>query len=186
MPTPRLFLVAPENIPAAQLLSCATAAALAGDCASIVVDAGISSETITALQNQGLAVLTRNTANPAADGLQVQAETVDVAAFRKSLGKTTMIGAYCAASRHLAMEAAEQGADYVAFSQTQQTKGEPLISWWIDLFEIPVVAYDPVDTEALDILLPQNPDFIRPLDVMWESPASATATITALSQKLTP
>ena len=41
--------------------------------------------------------------------------TRSVAAARRLMGPDAMIGVTCHDSRHLAMEAAEAGADYVAF-----------------------------------------------------------------------
>ncbi len=184
MPSPRLFLVTPAVISENLLLSCATAAANAGDCACIVLTAKTSLGTISDLQALNLAVLVNDTELGGADGVQLDASLENVSAFRKSLGKSAMIGAFCAASRHVAMEAAEQGADYVAFSQNQQVKGEPLLSWWVDLFEIPVVAFDPVGLADLDILLPQNPDFIRPSDAMLENPTIASELISELTARL--
>ncbi len=82
------------------------------------------------------------------------------------------------------MEAAEAGADYIAFAQKSQAAGEPLIQWWQDIFEIPSVAFDPVEPEDLATLLPQNPDFIRPSDAMWTDAASATSIIAGLTRKM--
>ena len=181
---PRLFLVAPAEISETHLVACATAATKAGDCASIVLTAKTSLGTVQDLQALDLAVLANDLNPNGADGIQLDAASENISAIRKSVPKTATIGAYCGASRHVAMEAAEQGADYVAFAQSQQTKGEPLLSWWVDLFEIPVVAYDPITAADLDILLPQNPDFIRPSDAMWESPALATSIIAEITKRL--
>lgn len=183
---PRIFLVAPTEISENHLLSCAQAAVNAGDCACILLQAKTSQGIIADLQALDLAVLSHANELNGTDGVQLDAAIENISGFRKSLGKSAMIGAFCAASRHVAMEAAEQGADYVAFSQNEQTKGEPLLSWWVDLFEIPVVAYDPVAASDLDILLPQKPDFIRPSDAMWESPAAATELISELAIRLSP
>jgi thiamine-phosphate pyrophosphorylase len=78
------------------------------------------------------------------------------------------------------MEAAEAGADYIAFAQNSQKTGEPLIGWWQDIFEVPVVAFDPVSPADLASLLPQKPDFMRPMDSMWSSAESTRDTIRAL------
>ena len=77
------------------------------------------------------------------------------------------------------------GADYIAFSQNAYAPKEPIIGWWADLFEIPCVAFDPVEPKDLDILLPQNPDFIRPSDAMWASSEEATRVVAALMQRIT-
>ena len=83
------------------------------------------------------------------------------------------------------MEAAEAGADYIAFDQKSASiGGEPIIRWWSDMMEIPCVAFTPVEPEDLDILLPQKPDFIRPSDAMWQGPDEARQIVSALSQRL--
>ncbi len=102
------------------------------------------------------------------------------------MGKDKIVGAYCAASRHLAMELAEEGADYVAFAQSEDRGEEPIIAWWSDLFEIPCIAADPVAVENLAPLLTYNPDFIRPDDAMWASPAEARRIVAATMKALAP
>ncbi len=145
MTTPRLFLAAPADIADDLLLSCATAAARAGDCASVLVGEKIAAPTVAALQGQGLAVIIRD-CEPRqvhylkADGIHI-ARAQPVKTLRATL-KSESIGVFAATSRHIAMEAAEAGADYVAFAQGSQAHGEPLIGWWQDIFEVPAVAFD--------------------------------------------
>ena len=184
MPVPRLFLVAPDALSADQLLSCAEAACGAGDAASIVIPPGIGSATVARLQNLGLAVLSLDAANSACDGVHLDAANADVAKARARAGKGGIVGAYCAASRHTAMQAAEDGADYIALSQNAYAPKEPIIGWWADLFEIPCVAFDPVEPQDLDILLPQKPDFIRPGDAMWASPEEARRIVAELTRRM--
>ena len=78
-----------------------------------------------------------------------------------------------------------EDADYIAFDQKAASiGGEPIIRWWSDMMEIPCVAFTPVEPEDLDILLPQNPDFIRPSDAMWESAEEAHRIITAIMERI--
>lgn len=182
---PRFFLVSPLVIAPEHLLACAAAATAAGDCASIIVGESVTAETVAALQALNLAVVIRDceprlVQHLKADGIHI-ARAAPVKALRATF-KAESIGVFAATSRHIAMEAAEEGADYIAFAQKAQVEGEPLIGWWHDIFEVPTVAFDPVSPEDLATLLPQKPDFIRPMDDMWTSPAAATKTITALLQ----
>jgi thiamine-phosphate pyrophosphorylase len=186
---PRFFLAAPEGLPAAQLLACVKAACESGDVASLLVPAAVAKDVSSAAQELGVAVLVsgeaRDAARAGADGIQVEANTEDVAAARESVGKDRFVGAHAGGSRHFAMEAAEAGADYIAFDQKAASiGGEPIIRWWSDMMEIPCVAFRPVEPEALDILLPQKPDFIRPSDAMWQGPEDARRIVSALSQRL--
>lgn len=187
MTTPRLFLAAPADIADDLLLSCAIAAARAGDCASVLVGEKIAAPTVAALQGQGLAVIIRD-CEPRqvhylkADGIHI-ARAQPVKTLRATL-KSESIGVFAATSRHIAMEAAEAGADYVAFAQGSQAQGEPLIGWWQDIFEVPAVAFDPVDAAGLAALLPQRPDFIRPMDAMWQGPDDAGRIVADLAKAM--
>lgn len=189
MSAPRLFLVAPEGVAATQLIACIVAACEAGDVASLLVPAAAAKDVTQAAQDLGVAVAVageaRDAARAGADGIQVEANTDEVKAARESLGKDRFVGAYAGGSRHVAMEAAEMGADYIAFDQKAASiGGEPIIRWWSDMMEIPCVAFTPVEPEDLDILLPQNPDFIRPSDAMWQGPDEARRIVSALMQRL--
>jgi thiamine-phosphate pyrophosphorylase len=127
----------------------------------------------------------RDATRHGADGIQVDANTADVAAAREAMGKDRFVGAYAASSRHFAMEAAEAGADYIAFDQTgASVGGEPVLKWWSDMMEVPAVAFTPAEPEALDSLLPQRPDFIRPPDAMWQGADVARRIVAALTQRL--
>ena len=189
MSPPRLFLAAPEGLAAAELLACIKAACEAGDVASLLVPAAVAKDVTAAAQELGVAVLVsgeaRDAARAGADGIQVEANTEDVAAARESVGKDRFVGAHAGGSRHFAMEAAEAGADYITFDQNAASiGGEPIIRWWSDMMEIPCVAFTPVEPADLDILLPQKPDFIRPSDTMWQGPEEARRIVSALSQRL--
>jgi len=182
----RFFLVAPKDLAADQVIACAKAACAAGDCASVLVHENMRQEDVAALQELGLAVLLadvepRIVSRLKADGLHVSSAEHNLLDLRMSLPKDTMIGLDCGTSRHMAMEAAEQGADYVAFRQKAQTGGEPLVKWWNDLAAIPAVPLDPA-TPAEATILAQHSDFIRPDDAMWQSADMATKVITELGK----
>jgi len=184
----RYFLFAPLELGASELIACAKAACVAGDCASIVVHDNVKAEDVAALQELGLAVLLadvepRIVSRLKADGLHVTTAEYNLLDLRMSLPKDAMIGLDCGTSRHNAMEAAEQGADYVGFRQKAQTGGEPLVKWWNDLSEIPAVPLDAASPQEAIILAKQS-DFIRPSDEMWQSADAATRIIAELNEKL--
>ncbi len=185
----RFYLVAPNTLPPAQIIGCSKAACVAGDCASIIVPETVSTEDVTALQELGLAVFLQDVeprivSRLRADGLHLNNMDHVIVDLRMSLPRDAMVGINAGTSRHTAMEAAEQGADYVAFNQKSQTTGEPLIKWWNDIAEIPAVPFNPVTSAELATMLPHNPDFIRPSDDMWQSAEAATRIIKELSAKL--
>ena len=186
---PRLFLVAPGDVPGSRVVDCLKAACAAGDVASLLVPAVIAHDVVAAAQALGVAVLVtgepRDAARSGADGIQVDANAEAIAAARGSLGKDRFVGAYAGSSRHFAMEAAESGADYVALAQNgASVGGEPIVKWWAAVMEIPCVAFEPVEPDGLDILLPQKPDFIRPAEAMWQDSETATRVVAALTQRL--
>jgi thiamine-phosphate pyrophosphorylase len=183
----QFYLVAPAALAAKDIVSCATAACAAGECASIIVPESVSQEDVAALQALGLAVFLQDVeprivSRLRADGLHINTSEFAVVDLRMSLPRDAMVGVGCGVSRHAAMEASEQGADYVAFNQKKQTGGEPLVKWWNDIAELPCVPFDAVSLADLATLLPQKPDFIRPSDEMWESAEAAAKIITAFSK----
>ena len=184
----RFFLVAPKDATLADVIACANAAVTAGDCASIVVYENATAQDVSALQELSLAVLLadvepRIVSRLKADGLHVTSSGFNLLDLRMSLPKDTMVGLDCGTSRHAAMEASEQGADYVGFHQKAQFTGEPLVKWWNDLAEIPAVPLDAVSLEEA-IIQAKHSDFLRPSDAMWQSAAMAHQVITELNAKL--
>src|SRR5690606_33288507 len=83
-----------------------------------------------------------------ADGVHLGQDDGDPREARALLGPSAQIGVTAHDSRHLAMEAGEAGADYVAFgaffpTATKETSHRPdpsILSWWSTVFEIPCVA----------------------------------------------
>ncbi|KUO54048.1 MAG: thiamine-phosphate pyrophosphorylase [Sphingomonadales bacterium BRH_c3] len=96
---------------------------------------------------------------------------------REELGREAQIGVTCHASRHLAMEAGEAGADYVAFGaffpSTTKDKGdaerpEPeLLEWWSRLFEIPCVAIGGITPDNCAPLVKAGADFLAVSAAVW-------------------
>jgi thiamine-phosphate pyrophosphorylase len=178
----RLFLVAPDG---GDIFPCATAACAAGDCATILVSETISRDTVSSLQALNLAVLLkdvepRKVHHFKADGLMLS--TMENFAEARAALKNESLGFLAGTSRHTAMEAAEAGADFVAFTHTKQYVGEPIIGWWQDVTDVPSVAFDAV-TDAK--LKPQRPDFIRPDDSMWQNPDEARRIVSLLMAQWT-
>ncbi|MBI2718221.1 MAG: thiamine phosphate synthase [Rhizobiales bacterium] len=155
--------------------------------ASILVPSSAGKELVALAQSKGVAVLVAgdpsHVSRLGADGVHVDAEAVEDA--RRSVGRDGIVGAFAGSSRHLAMTAAEAGADYVALAQTgASVGGEPIVKWWAEISEIPCVAFEPVEAADLDTLLPQTPDFIRPPDAMWTDAETAHRLVSSLTQRL--
>ena len=96
---------------------------------------------------------------------------------RDKLGRETQIGVTCHASKHLAMEAGEAGADYVAFGaffeSSTKDKGDPerptpdIIAWWTQLFEIPCVAIGGITPSNCGPLVQAGADFLAVSGAVW-------------------
>jgi thiamine-phosphate pyrophosphorylase len=152
---------------AAVLAAAPVAAVLIAPSGARPLDAASARPLVELAQAKGVAALIHADADLVralrADGVHLPASlqiAVDYAEARDILGLRYMVGADAGSSRHDAMELAEAGADYVAFSI--HAEAEPLvpeddddpevtaalnedrelIGWWVDIFETPCVAMD--------------------------------------------
>ncbi len=184
MAKPRLHLVVPET-PGPHALRCFAAACEAGDVASALAPGSLVGLLRPTAHKHRVALLSLDEKNAqACDGIEVS-DRADYDHARKLLGPDKIIGALCGTSRHVAMDLAEAGADYVAFHQARlRPHEEPILAWWSSLFEVPCIAADPVAPEAVAALLTQQPDFIRPPESIWTSPEEARRIVTALMQAI--
>lgn len=116
-----------------------------------------------------------------ADGVHLGQEDGGVAEARQRLGREAQIGVTCHASRHLAMEAGEAGADYVAFgaffpTTTKDVKhhAEPeILAWWQALFEIPCVAIGGITPQNCAPLVQGGADFLAVSGAVWSGDEAA-------------
>jgi thiamine-phosphate pyrophosphorylase len=116
-----------------------------------------------------------------ADGVHLGQDDGTVADARERLGRTAQIGVTCHASRHLALEAGEAGADYVAFgaffpSATKVTEhhADPdLLDWWQTFFELPCVAIGGITPETCGALAAAGADFIAVSGAVWNGDEAA-------------
>ena len=120
-----------------------------------------------------------------ADGVHLGQSDGDVRDARAILGSAAQIGRTCHDSRHLAMEAGEAGADYVAFGAFYPTTTKPseyrpqpsILTWWSTLFEIPCVAIGGITPDNGGPLVEAGADFLAVCQAVWGSddPAAAVA-----------
>ncbi|CAM3046082.1 Thiamine-phosphate synthase [Sphingomonas antarctica] len=110
-----------------------------------------------------------------ADGVHLGQGDGDVREAREVLGREAQIGVTCHDSRHLAMEAGEAGADYVAFGAFYPTttkevshRAEPsIIGWWTTLFPAPCVAIGGITPENAPPLIAAGADFLAVSSAVW-------------------
>jgi thiamine-phosphate pyrophosphorylase len=113
-----------------------------------------------------------------------------LASARRIMGNDRMVGVTCHDSLHLAMEAAESGADYVAFgaffptaTKDAPTRADPelLTGWQLDMV-IPCVAIGGITVETAAGIAAAGADFIAVSAGVWtygEGPAAAVAAFNA-------
>ncbi len=110
-----------------------------------------------------------------ADGVHLGQSDGTVAEARERLGREAQIGVTCHASRHLAMEAGDAGADYVAFGAFFETTTKPtehrpepeILTWWQGLFELPCVAIGGITPANCAPLIAAGADFLAVSAAVW-------------------
>ena len=110
-----------------------------------------------------------------ADGVHLGQGDGDVRDAREQLGREAQIGVTCHASRHLALEAGEAGADYVAFgaffpSTTKVSEHRPeleLLQWWQAMMELPCVAIGGITPANCGPLVTAGADFLAVSAAVW-------------------
>lgn len=127
-----------------------------------------------------------------ADGVHLGQDDGDPREARVLLGPSVQIGVTCHASRHLAMEAGEAGADYVAFGSFHPTttkavrhRAEPaILSWWATMFELPSVAIGGITPENGRALVDAGADFLAVSAGVWAHPEGEAAAVRAFAAVL--
>ena len=142
---------------------------------------------------QGVAVILNDRPDLAAsldcDGVHVGQGDTPYAAARKLMGKDRMVGVTCHDSRHLAMEAAEAGADYVAFgaffpttTKDAPTTADPeILSIWQEVMETPSVAIGGITADNAAGLATAGADFLAVSAGVWAHPQGPAAAVAALN-----
>lgn len=112
------------------------------------------------------------------DGVHIGQGDASLAEARRTMGKQAMIGVTCHDSRHLAMEASEAGADYVAFGAffatgTKETQYRPtpeILTIWQETMEPPCVAIGGITVENAAELARAGADFVAVSGGVWNHP----------------
>lgn len=107
-----------------------------------------------------------------------------------------ILGITCHASRHLAMNAGEMGADYVAFGaffptatkDTQHVADTELLTWWSEMMEVPSVAIGGITAVNCGALVRAGADFLAVVGAVWNDPEGPAAGVrrmnTAIAEAL--
>ncbi len=209
--TCRLYLISPERIDHPPIFADELRAALeGGDVAAFqlrlkdVDDAAIAraADTLRPIcQQRGVAFIMNDRPDLAVkldcDGVHVGQDDMACAEARRIVGPDRQVGVTCKSSRHLAMEAAEAGADYVAFGaffpSTTKNITTPadldILRWWSGLFEFPCVAIGGITPENCRPVVEAGADFLAVAGGVWnhkDGPKAAVQAFNAIFETVGP
>lgn len=132
-------------------------------------------------------------AETGADGVHLGQTDGSIKTARDLLGPDVIIGATCHDSRHLAMQAGEAGADYVAFgafypttTKAAPTVADPaILTWWQELMELPCVAIGGITLDNAAPLIRAGADFLAVSAGIWQHTDGPAAAVEAFDRLLT-
>jgi len=126
------------------------------------------------------------------DGVHIGQQDGSLAEARRIMGPDAMIGVTCHADRDLAWDAAEGGADYVAFgafypTETKETSHRPsldILTIWQETVEVPCVAIGGVTVETAQDLARAGADFIAVSAGVWSYIRGAASAVKEFNLRL--
>ena len=199
----RLYLITPPALAPASFAETLKAALDAGDVACVQLrlkdvsddDIRRATEVLRPIaQDRAVAFLMNDRPDLArelaCDGVHVGQEDAPYAEARRIVGPDAIVGVTCYASRHLAMAAADAGADYVAFGgffrSTTKTgtarrfpeRTDPeLLTWWQETMTVPVVAIGGITVANCGELVAAGADFLAVSAGIWGYPQGPAAAV---------
>ncbi len=198
----RLYLITPPKLEPKSFAETLRRALGAGDVASVQLrlkdvpddDIRRAAEVLMPVaQRAGAAFILNDRADLAAslgaDGVHVGQDDVPYAVARAAMGPDRIVGVTCHDSRHLAIEAAEAGADYVAFgaffptlTKEPKTRAETdLLVWWSELMVVPSVAIGGITAMNARPLIEAGADFIAVSAGVWDYAQGPEAAVKAFN-----
>ncbi|WP_340694223.1 thiamine phosphate synthase [Hyphomonas sp.] len=154
-------------------------------------------EAVTAMaQAYGAAIIINDSPELAvelgADGVHIGPEDMTIKQAREIVGTDIILGATAKNSRHAAMAAGEQGADYVAFGAFYPTTTKAgtvpaeleLLEFWQETMELPCVAIGGITVENAAPLVTAGADFLAVSSGVWNHPEGAAAAVMAFNALL--
>ena len=199
----RLYLITPPKLEPKSFADMLKRALGAGDVACVqlrlkdVADDEVRRATnilMPIVQNAGVAFILNDrpdlAAELGADGVHIGQDDASYGEARRALGPDRIVGVTCHDSRHLAIEASEAGADYVAFgaffpTQTKEPKSRAeieLLQWWSELMVVPCVAIGGITVDNAKPLIEAGADFIAVAAGVWDYPQGPAEAIVAFNK----
>ncbi len=201
----RLYLVTPPSLDPAAFKDRLAMALDGGDVASLqlrlkdVADDDICRACeilLPVAQQRGVAFILNDRPDLAAatgcDGVHVGQQDTPYDRARMSVGHERIVGVTCHDSRHLAIEAAEAGADYVAFGAffptgTKAAKTQApldLLRWWADIAIVPCVAIGGITVDNCGPLVEAGADFLAVVSGVWDYPQGPAQAVRDFNQAI--
>jgi thiamine-phosphate pyrophosphorylase len=144
-------------------------------------------------QSRGVAFLLNDRADlvraTGCDGAHVGQDDMPTRQARALMGPEATLGVTCKGSRDLAMQAGEDGADYVAFgaffpSGTKEVTrfvDPEILQWWSELMELPCCAIGGITAENCAPLVRAGADFLAVVGCVWQHPDGPAAGVRTLN-----
>ncbi|MBA4809143.1 thiamine phosphate synthase [Brevundimonas sp.] len=126
------------------------------------------------------------------DGVHIGQGDASLAEARRIMGPDAMIGVTCHDDRDLAWDAAEGGADYVAFgafypTDTKETSHRPsldILTVWQETVEVPCVAIGGITVDTATEVARAGADFVAVSAGVWSYGEGAVSAIKKFNQRL--
>jgi thiamine-phosphate pyrophosphorylase len=197
----RVYLITPPKLDPAPFADLLAAALDAGDVAAVQLrlkeaDDNTWRRAIDVLrpvaQSRDVAFLLNDRADlvreTGSDGVHVGQEDMPARQARQLVGPNATLGVTCKGSRDLAMQAGEDGADYVAFgaffpSGTKEVTrfiSPGILQWWSELMELPCCAIGGITAENCAPLVQAGADFLAVVGAVWNHADGPAAGVRAL------
>lgn len=202
----RLYLITPPAFDLAEFSTALKSALSGGDVAAVQLRLKpASDEAILAVgralmpivQDSGAAFVVNDrpdlAAKLGADGVHIGQQDTSYEEARRLLGEKAIVGVTCHNSIHLAMEAGERGADYVAFGAFFPTDTKEvafhadveLIEDWSAAMEIPCVAIGGINIDNAAPLVRAGADFLAVSAGVWRYAGGPSEAVSKFNQLFT-
>lgn len=201
----RLYLITPPRLEPVRFRDSLAEALDGGDVACVqlrlkdVDDDGIrrAVEILLPVAQQREAALLLNdrpdlAAETGCDGVHIGQQDGTYEDARAIVGDDAIVGVTCHDSRHLAIVAADQGADYVAFgaffpTATKDAIGHPgldILEWWNELVVVPSVAIGGITIGNCTDVIRAGADFLAVLSAVWDHGDGPGAAVSAFNARI--